>query len=93
MLLICFIDRKINIWTDGTTTQYTFPVWECMIRMRISTHCSIFHIRCFGINMTPMWHHCIFIMLIYVVCFLARPSALSILDFILQFLKTPITPR
>ena len=37
--------------------------------------------------MTPMWYQCIFICFIYVMCFITRPSDLSILDFIFQFFK------
>ena len=87
MFYSCFLVRNIDTRTVSTAPQYTFPVWQCMLRMRICAHCSIFHIWCFGINMTPMWNQCIFICCIYVVCFLSRPSALSILALILQFLK------
>ena len=59
MFFICFLIRNIDTWAFSTAPQYTFPVWKCMIRMRISAYSWIWHIRCFGINMTPMWHHCI----------------------------------
>ena len=87
VFFICFFVRNIDPWTVGTTLQYKIPVWKCMMRLRICAHCRICHIRCFGINMTPMWNHCIFICFIYVMCFLTRPSALIILDFIFQFFK------
>ena len=87
MFFSCLLVRNIDTWTVITASQYTFPVWKCMFRMRISAHFRIVHIRCFGINMTPMWHHCIFICFIYVMCFLTRPSDLRILDLILEFFK------
>ena len=59
ILIICFLVRNIDTWTVGTAPQYTFPVWNFMIRLRICAHCSLFRIRCFGINMTSMWHQCI----------------------------------
>ena len=58
-----------------------------MIRLKICAYFSLCHIREFGINMTPMWHHGIFICFIYVMCFFTRPSAVIILDFIFHFLK------
>ena len=58
-----------------------------MIRMRICTHVSLFHIICFGINMTSMWNQCIFICFIYGMCFFIRPSILIILDLVLKFFK------
>ena len=87
MFFSCFLVRKINTRTVGTALQYTFPVWKCIIVMRISSHCCICHIRCFGINMMPMCHHCIFIYSMYMIYFLTRPSALIILDFILEFFR------
>ena len=78
---------EFNTSKVGTASQYTFPVWKCIIRMRISAHGWICHIRCFRINMTPMWHHCNFICCIYMMCFLNRPSALNIFDLILEFFK------
>ena len=54
MFHICFLARKIDMWTFSTSPKYTFPAWKFMILMSISTHCHIFRIRCFGINMTPM---------------------------------------
>ena len=87
MIFIFFLVRNIDTWKVGTTPQYTFSVWKCMIRLRVCAHCSICHIRCFGINMTPIRNHCIFICFIYVMCFLTRSSALSIFAFILQFFK------
>ena len=86
-MIIYFLVRKIDIWTFGTSPQYTFPVWKCMIRLRICAHCRFCHIRCFGINMKSMWNHCIFICFLYVMCFFDRSSILSILDFILEFFK------
>ena len=79
---IFLLVRKIYMWTLSTIPQYTFPVWKCMIRLRICAHCIICHIRCSGINMTPIWHDRIFICFIYVMCFLNRPYILSILDLI-----------
>ena len=67
-VFIYFLVSNIYIWTFSTAPKCTFPVWKCMIRLRICAHCRLFHIRCFGINMTPMWHHCIFICFIYVMC-------------------------
>ena len=58
-----------------------------MISLWICTHCCLFRIRCFGVNMTPMWYNRIFIWFVYAVWFFARPFVLSILDFILEFLK------
>ena len=87
MFFICFLVRKINTWTVGIAPEYTFPVWKCIIRMRICAHCRICHIRFFGINITPIWNHCIFVCFIYVMWFLTRPSALRILAFILDFFK------
>ena len=75
---ICFLVRNIDTCKFVTSLQYTFPVWKCMIRLRICAHFSLYHIIWFGINMTPMWHHCIFICFIYVMCFLTRPSVLRI---------------
>ena len=85
MFFSYFLVRNIDTWKVSTAPQYTFPVWKCMLILRICAHCSIFHIWCFGINMTSMWHHCIFICCVYVMCFLTRPSALSILALILEF--------
>ena len=79
--------RRIDIWTLSIAPQYTFPLWKCMIRLRICAHFSLCNIRCFGINMTPMWHKCIFICFIYVMWFFTWTSALSILDFIFEFYK------
>ena len=87
ILFICFLVRKIDTLAFGTAPQYTFLVWTCMIRMRICAHFSLFHIRWFGRNMIPMWHHCIFICFIYVMWVFTRPSALRILDFIFSFFK------
>ena len=87
MFLICFLVRNIDTWTVSTTPQYTFTVLKCMIRLRICAHCSFCHIRCFGINMMPMWHDSIFICFIYVMCFLTRPSALRILALSFSFFK------
>ena len=86
VFFICFLVRKIDIWTFGTK-------WKCMIRLRICAHCSLYHIRCFGINMTPMWHHCIFICFIYVIWFFTRPSTLSILAFIFDFFQNTYHAR
>ena len=82
-----FLVRNIDTWTVITAQQYTFTVWKWMIRMWISAHCCICNIRCFGINMTPMWHHCIFTCCIYTMCFLTRPFALNIFVLILEFFK------
>ena len=62
-----------------------------MIWLWICTHFWLFHLRCFVINMTPMWHHCIFICFIYAIWFFTRPSVLRILALIFEFLKIPIT--
>ena len=83
MNFVFFLVRMIDMCIFITTTKYKFPLWKYMSRLIICAHCSIFHIRRFGINMTPMWHHCIFIWFIYVMYFSNRPYALSILDFIL----------
>ena len=91
ILIICFLVMKINTWTFGTAPQYTFPVWKCMIRLRICAHCSLCHIRCFGINMTPMWHHYVLICFLYVMWFLTRPFVLSILDLTFDFFQIRIT--
>ena len=61
----CFLVRNIDTRTVNTSLQYTFPVWKGMLRLMICAHCSICHIWCFGINMTSVWHHCIFISLRY----------------------------
>ena len=87
MFFSCFLVKNIDTRTVITAPQYTFPVRQCMLRLRICAHRSIFYIWCFGINMTPMWHHYIFICCIYVMWFLTRPSDLSILDLILEFFK------
>ena len=87
ILIICFLVRKIYTWTVSTAPQYKLSVRKCIIRLRICAHCSLFHIRFFGINMTPMWHHCIFICFIYVIWFFTIPSALRILAFIFQSFK------
>ena len=87
-VFICFLIRKIDTSTVRTTPQYTFPVWKCIIRLGIFAHCSLFLIRCFGINMTPMWHHIIFICFIYVICFFTRTSALTIYDLFFNFSNT-----
>ena len=92
MFLSCLLVWNIYTSTVSTALQYTFTVWKCMLRLRICAHCSIFHIWCCGINMTSMWYHCIFICCIYVMCFITRPSALSLLDLILEFFQIPITP-
>ena len=67
--------------------------FQCGIsqRLRIYAHCSLWYIRLFGINMTPMWHHCIFICFIYVMWFFTRSSALSIETFIFVFFQISIT--
>ena len=87
MFFSYFLVRNIDTRTVSIASQYTFPVWKCMLRMRICAHCSICHIWCFGINMTSIWNHCIFICCIYVMCFLTRPSALSIWLWSLIFFK------
>ena len=92
VFFICFLVKKIDLWTFITTPPYIFSVWKCMITLSICAQCSLCHISRFGINITPMWHHCIFICCIYMMCFLTRPSDLRILDFILQFFQIPITP-
>ena len=91
MFFSYFLVRNIDTWTVGTAPQYKFPVWKWMLRLRICAHCSICHIWCFGINMPSMWHHCIFICCIYLMCSLTRPSDLSILALILEFFQIPIT--
>ena len=73
ILVIYLLVRKIDTWTLSTESQCTFPVWKCMIRLRICAYFSLFHIISFGINMTPMWHHCIFICFIFVVFLFIRP--------------------
>ena len=93
ILIIFLLVRNIDTWKFGTALQYTFPVWKCTIRLRICAHYSRFHIRCFGRNMTPMWHHCIFICLIYVVWFFTRPSALRILALIIQLFSNTYHAR
>ena len=92
IMVICFLFSNIDTWTFSTLPQYTFTVWKFMIRIRISAHRRICHIRCFGINMTPMWHHCIFIYLIYVMWFITWPYSLRMMAFIFQFFQIPITP-
>ena len=87
VLVICFLVRNIDTWTFGTSPQYIFPLYKCMIILRICAHCILCHIRRFVINMTPMWHHCIFIYFIYVMWFFTRIYALIILAFIFQFFK------
>ena len=87
ILIICFLVKNIYTWKVFTATKYKFPVWKWMIRLRIFAHCSLFHIRLFGINMTPMWHHYIFICFINVMWLFTRPSDLSIFDFIFHFFK------
>ena len=76
---------------EHNTAIYTFTVWKCIIRLRICEYCSPLHIRLFGINMTPTWHHCIFICFIYMMCFFTRTFALRILAIIFQFFLIPIT--
>ena len=56
MLIICLLVRKIEIWKFGIEPQCTFPVWKCIIRLWICAQSSLCHIRCFGINITPIWH-------------------------------------
>ena len=85
IMIICFLVRKIDTRTVVTAPQYTFPVWKCMIILRVCAYCSLCHIRCFGIHMTPMWHHSIFICFISVMCFFTRPSALRILAILFEF--------
>ena len=51
VFFMCFLVRKIVTWTVSTAPQYTFPVWKFILRLWICTHCSLCHIRCFGINM------------------------------------------
>ena len=36
-----------------------------MVWLWVCTHCCLFHVISFGINMTLMWHDCIFISFIY----------------------------
>ena len=57
ILIIYSLVSKIYTRKVHTTPQYTFPVRHCIIRMRIYAHCSLFFIRCSGINMKLMWHH------------------------------------
>ena len=87
ILIIYLLVRKIDTRTFVTAPQYTFPLWKCIIRLKICAHINLFHTRCFGINMTSMWNHCIFICFIYVMCFFTRTSDLIILDLIFSFLK------
>ena len=92
VMFICnFLIRNIDTWTVITAPQYTFQLWKWMLRLRICAHCSICHIWCCGINMPSMWHHSIFICGIYLMCSLTRPSALSILAFILESFQIPTT--
>ena len=88
ILIICLLIRKINTYIFGRKTQYTFTVWQCIIWMWICKYCCFCHIICFGINMTPMWHDCIFICLIYVIWFFVRPFVLSIIYLIFDFFIT-----
>ena len=69
ILIICFLVRNIDTWAISTASQYKFPVWQCMIIMRIWTYCSLFNIRLFGINMTSIQSHCIFVCFLYVIFF------------------------
>ena len=69
ILLIFSLVSKINAWAFVTTPQYTFPVWWCMIWLWLCTSCCLCHIICFGVNMMPMWHYCIFIGFIYAIYF------------------------
>ena len=85
ILIICLLIRKINTYIFGRTTQYTFTVWQCIIWLWICKYCCFCHIICFGINMTPMWHDCIFICFIYVIWFFVRPFVLSIIGLIFDF--------
>ena len=86
MFFICFLVMNIGTWTFVTTLQYTFPVWKCMIRMRIFGSCSLCHIWCFGVNMTPCSITVFYIFYIYYV--LSHWTfTFSILDFIFCFFK------
>ena len=87
LLIISFVVRNIDTWKFGTAPQYIFPVWQCMIILRICVKFSLCHIICFVISMTPMWYHYIFICFIYVIWFFTRTSALRILALIFQFFK------
>ena len=58
-----------------------------MILLWIYTHCWLYHIRCFCINMMPIWHACIFICFTYAIWFFTRSSVLRILALIFEFLK------
>ena len=69
ILVTCFLVSKIDTWRIVKAPQYKFTVWKCMNVLRICAHCSIIHIICFGINMTSMWHDCIYIYFIYVMWF------------------------
>ena len=92
ILMIYFLVLKIDTWTVVTAPQYIFPFWKCMIRLRICAQRSSCHIRCFGINMTSMWHDCIYIFFIYVMWFFTIPSILSLLALIFELLQVSITP-
>ena len=77
----------INIYTEKfrTAQYYTFPVWQCIIRLSICTHFILFCIICFGVKMTSMWHHCIFICFKYAIWFSTRTSGLNIETLIFNF--------
>ena len=44
MFFSCFLVRNIYTRKVSTEPQYTLPVWQCMLRLRICAHCSICHI-------------------------------------------------
>ena len=92
ILVICFLVKDIYAWKFRTTLKYKFPVWERMIWLWIRTHCCLCHIIWFSVNKMPIWHQCVFICFIYVICFSPRSSILSILDLILEFFQIMITP-
>ena len=85
--LICLLVMNIDTYPFITTNYYTFLVWQCIIRLSICTHFILFHIRCFGINVTSIWHNCVSICFKYAIWFFTRPSVLIIETLIFQFFK------
>ena len=91
IMIIFVLVAKIDTYKVGKAPQYTFSVWKCMIIMMIFSHFRLCHIRCFGINMTPIWNDCIFYVS-YMWCAFSPDLLLwSFFIWYLSFFQIPIT--
>ena len=87
ILMIFILIRKIDKWAVSTVSQYTFPVWQFMNRLRICTNVS-------SLPYHMIWHKydahvaSLYFYMIHICDLIfTRPSVLSILALIFEFFK------